>query len=139
MDVQQILKQLEGAFAKNTLRAYRADFNDFSQWCASKQLTPGHITSEEIANYIAWMASNRSSATVRRRIATLSSLYKLMDMHDSYPCRTSSDCSKAYVSPKRACAKTSTTPDQRYSGEIAWGMCQRLSRSTKQSVITPGS
>jgi hypothetical protein len=31
MDIQQILKQLEGAFAKNTLRAYRADFNDFSQ------------------------------------------------------------------------------------------------------------
>jgi len=82
MDVQQILKQLEGAFAKNTLRAYRADFNDFSQWCVSQQLTPGHITSDEIANYIAWMVPNRSSATIRRRIATLSSLYKLMDMHD---------------------------------------------------------
>ena len=82
MDVQQILKQLEGAFAKNTLRAYRADFNDFSQWCVSQQLTPGHITSDEISNYIAWMVPNRSSATIRRRIATLSSLYKLMDMHD---------------------------------------------------------
>jgi len=82
MDIQQILKQLDGAFAKNTLRAYCADFDSFSTWCKSQQLTPEHITSEDIANYIVWMTPNYSSATVRRRIASLSSLYKLMDMHD---------------------------------------------------------
>lgn len=82
MDVYKILIQLDGAFAKNTLRAYRSDFNDFNTWCNSQQLTPEHITSEDIAKYIVWMTSESSSATVRRRIASLSSLYKLMDMHD---------------------------------------------------------
>jgi site-specific recombinase XerD len=82
MDIRKILKQLDGAFAKNTLRAYRSDFNDFNTWCNSQQLTPDNITSEGIAKYIVWMTSGCSSATVRRRIASLSSLYKLMDMHD---------------------------------------------------------
>lgn len=82
MDIQQILKQLDGAFAANTLRAYRADFNDFDRWCKSQQLTPEHITSAEVADYIAWMALSRSTVTVCRRIDSLSSLYKLLDMHD---------------------------------------------------------
>ena len=82
MDIYKILIQLDGAFAQNTLRAYRSDFNDFNTWCTSQQLTPEHITSEDIAKYIVWMTSESSSATVRRRIASLSSLYKLMDMHD---------------------------------------------------------
>jgi len=82
MDIYKILMQLDGAFAQNTLRAYRSDFNDFNTWCTSQQLTPEHITSEDIAKYIVWMTSESSSATVRRRIASLSSLYKLMDMHD---------------------------------------------------------
>jgi len=82
MDIQHMLKQLEGAFAENTLRAYRADFNDFDRWCKSQQLAPKHITSAEVADYIAWMALTRSTATVRRRINSLGSLYKLLDMHD---------------------------------------------------------
>jgi len=82
MDIQDLLKQLEGAFAENTLRAYRADFNDFDRWCKSQQLTPEHIISAEVADYIVWMALSRSTATVRRRIDSLSSLYKLLDMHD---------------------------------------------------------
>jgi site-specific recombinase XerD len=40
MGIQPILKQLEGAFAENTLRAYRADLNAFDYWCKSQQLTP---------------------------------------------------------------------------------------------------
>ena len=82
MDIQHMLKQLEGAFAENTLRAYRADFNDFDRWCKSQQLAPKHITSAEVADYISWMALTRSTATVRRRINSLGSLYKLLDMHD---------------------------------------------------------
>ena len=39
-------------FAQNTLRAYRSDFNDFNTWCTSQQLTPEHITSEDIAKYL---------------------------------------------------------------------------------------
>ena len=52
MDICKILIQLDGAFAQNTLRAYRSDFNDFNTWCTSQQLTPEHITSEDIAKYI---------------------------------------------------------------------------------------
>ncbi len=73
MDIQHLLKQLEGAFAENTLRAYLADFNDFDVWCKSQQLTPEHITSFGVADYITWMALSRKTATVRRRIHSLSS------------------------------------------------------------------
>ena len=69
-------------FAGNTLRACRTDFKDFDRWCKSQQLTPKHITSAEVVDYIAWMALSRSVAKVRRRINSLGSLYKLLDMHD---------------------------------------------------------
>ena len=75
MDICKILIQLDGAFAQNTLRAYRSDFNDFNTWCTSQQLTPEHITSEDIAKYIVWMTSESSSATVRRRIPASESIF----------------------------------------------------------------
>ena len=52
MDIQRLLQQLDGAFAENTLRAYRADFNDFTTWCKSQQLDPEQITSDQVADYI---------------------------------------------------------------------------------------
>lgn len=82
MDITQLLQQLDGAFADNTVRAYRADFNDFAAWCKSQQLDPALISSAQVANYVTWMSQRRSTATVRRRIGSLSALYKLLDMHD---------------------------------------------------------
>lgn len=76
-----LLTHLQGAFADNTLRAYRADFKVFSTWCASVAVDPLSASGAEIANFVEAQAEQRKTATIRRRIASISTLLKL----NSYP------------------------------------------------------
>jgi site-specific recombinase XerD len=36
--IDELFAKFEGAFAENTIRAYRADFNRFSQWCTERNV-----------------------------------------------------------------------------------------------------
>jgi len=38
--IDELFEQFEGAFAENTIKAYRADFNRFSQWCCDGRIDP---------------------------------------------------------------------------------------------------
>ena len=38
--LDDLMAQLEGAFADNTLKAYRGDFKHFANWAISKGLDP---------------------------------------------------------------------------------------------------
>lgn len=81
-----LMSQLKGAFAENTLRAYRADFKVFSVWCADNEIDPLSASATEIANFVTTQAEHRTTATIRRRIASISTLLKL----NSYPDPTGS-------------------------------------------------
>ena len=84
--IDQLLRNLHGAFADNTLRAYRADFKVFSVWCADNEIDPLSASATEIANFVTTQAEHRTTATIRRRIASISTLLKL----NSYPDPTGS-------------------------------------------------
>ena len=81
-----LFEHLHGAFADNTLRAYRADFKVFSAWCADNEIDPLSASATEIANFVTTQAEHRTTATIRRRIASISTLLKL----NSYPDPTGS-------------------------------------------------
>ena len=81
-----LMSQFKGAFAENTLRAYRADFKVFSAWCADNKIDPLSARATEIANFVTAQAEHRTTATIRRRIASISTLLKL----NSYPDPTGS-------------------------------------------------
>lgn len=81
-----LMSQFKGAFADNTLRAYRADFKVFSAWCADNEIDPLSASATEIANFVTTQAEHRTTATIRRRIASISTLLKL----NSYPDPTGS-------------------------------------------------
>ena len=76
-----LMSQFKGAFAENTLRAYRADFKVFSTWCAGIEIDPLNASATEVASFVEAQAQHRTTATIRRRIASISTLLKL----NSYP------------------------------------------------------
>ena len=38
--INQLLNKMEGAYAENTIKAYRTDFEVFTNWCKSNDLCP---------------------------------------------------------------------------------------------------
>ena len=77
-----IFSKFEGAFAENTLRAYKADFKQFNLWCNQISASPLESQPSDISDYIEHMAKKLSSATIRRRIASISSVLHLNGLDD---------------------------------------------------------
>ena len=80
--MEPLFSHLIGAYADNTLRAYRADFKVFKRWCDSNQVDPLNSSPERVAEFVHYEAKAKSTATIRRRIASLSSLFKLNKLDD---------------------------------------------------------
>ncbi|QWE10891.1 site-specific integrase [Polynucleobacter sp. es-EL-1] len=81
--LQETIIKIEGAYAPSTIRAYRADFNDFIQYCVDRNANalPSHPNS--IVQYISNLtASGRSSASIRRALCGLSAIHKLNRFDD---------------------------------------------------------
>ena len=78
--IDELLNQLEGGFAPNTLRSYRADFEHFPDWCHIHAVDPVNADSEDIAAYIESMIHEKKSATIRRRINALRSIFRCMEL-----------------------------------------------------------
>lgn len=81
--IEELFERFDGAFSANTIRAYRADFNDYKAWCDGCSLEPLPATSEQLASYVDSMAGDRSVATIMRRIASLGSIFRLLGQPDT--------------------------------------------------------
>lgn len=62
--------------SKNTERAYRADINDWTRWCADNDATPFPGSPEHVAQWIDESAGLRSHATIRRRRSAISAEHR---------------------------------------------------------------
>ena len=80
--IDDIFAKFDGAFAKNTIRAYRSDFMQYQSWCLENKLNPIPANGETIATYIDYLSDNNKSATIRRRINSLGTVLKLSKNHD---------------------------------------------------------
>lgn len=77
------IDRIQGAYAPSTIRAYRSDFAEFIEFCESKDLEvfpPDPITLAEFISYVS--EKGRSSATIRRAIAGISTIFRLNRMPD---------------------------------------------------------
>ena len=77
MEIDAILKNFDGAFSENTIRAYRTDFIQYDNWCREHGKTALPTDAQTLAQYIDEMSLVCKSATIRRRIASLCTIYKL--------------------------------------------------------------
>ena len=50
--IDSILAKFDGAFAENTIRAYRSDFIQYERWCTESQFLPIPANAETLANYV---------------------------------------------------------------------------------------
>ena len=82
MPVDDLFTRLAGAYAENTLRAYRADFSRFHDWCTSQRLDPLALAEEDFVRYVDFLSLTRRSATVRRQVASISAVLRLSEAAD---------------------------------------------------------
>ena len=80
--IDHIFAKFDGAFAKNTIRAYRSDFTQYQNWCLQNNLEPIPANADTMAMYVDYLGENNKSATIRRRINSLGTVLKLSKNHD---------------------------------------------------------
>ena len=81
--LQETILKIEGAYAPSTIRAYRADFNDFIHFCGDRNANALPAEPNLVVQYICQLTgSSRSSASIRRAICGLSAIHKLNRFDD---------------------------------------------------------
>jgi integrase len=68
------------ASAPATLRAYKADWTHFADWCAAKGFIPVPAAPEVVGAYLASLADTHSPATIRRRLSALGKMHRYNDL-----------------------------------------------------------
>ena len=68
------------AAAPATLRAYKADWTHFSQWCADKGFVPVPAAPSVVGAYLASLAGSHAPTTIRRRLAALGKMHRFNDL-----------------------------------------------------------
>src|ERR1035437_7601974 len=66
--------------AKNTIRAYRADWDHFTAWCQSHGQASLPATADTVALYVADLAATHKPATITRRISAISQGHQIAGM-----------------------------------------------------------
>lgn len=81
--LNETLIHIEGAYAPSTIRAYKANFVKFIQYCEGLQVNALPSDPNKIANYILHLTkSGLKSASIRIAIAAISSIHKLNQLDD---------------------------------------------------------
>ncbi len=76
--ITEIFLKFEGAFAKNTLRKYRADFEQFCRWCNDQQINPLVASGQNFADFVDELAkSSLASRTIISKISSISCVLTL--------------------------------------------------------------
>jgi len=75
--MEKLFKSLEGAYAPNTIKAYKTDFTHYQRWCQKNHHEPDSVCATDFVYYLNEMSKELTSATIQRRIASLSQIFKL--------------------------------------------------------------
>ncbi len=73
----ETLKNLRSSKAANTLRAYQADFKDFSAFCIKNGLISIPTEPKILSLYLTHLSSTSKFSTLKRRIASISVIHKM--------------------------------------------------------------
>ncbi len=76
------MKRLEGAYADGTLRAYQADIQAYETWCRQKGLGVFPAKAKHISEFILHEAQRCSAATIKRRLAAIGKIHRLMKLEN---------------------------------------------------------
>jgi len=68
------------ATAPATLRAYKADWTHFAQWCAAHGFIPVPARPATVGAYLASLAETHAPTTIRRRLSALGKMHRFNDL-----------------------------------------------------------
>lgn len=74
--VERAKEYMSQAKADNTLRAYRADWREFSTWCLRNERTPLPASPETVVLYLTARAGVCRTSTLQRRLSAISQAHK---------------------------------------------------------------
>lgn len=80
--IDELFDEFEGAFSDNTICGYRADFKRFARWCDEQGIAPLEASSEDLAAFAEHLAERCVGSTIRRHVASISSILKLKGRED---------------------------------------------------------
>ena len=73
----ETLKNLKSSKSKNTLRAYKADFKDFSLFCIKNGFKKMPTEPKILSLYLTYLSKSSKFSTLKRRIASISVIHRL--------------------------------------------------------------
>jgi len=73
----ETLKNLKNSKSDNTLRAYKADFKDFSAFCLKNGLSFMPTEPKILSLYLTHLSASSKFSTLKRRIASISVIHKI--------------------------------------------------------------
>ena len=76
--VAQALARKSAAAA--TMRAYKADWTHFSQWCTAHGFSPIPAAPAIVGAYLASLAGSHAPSTIRRRLSALGKMHRFNDL-----------------------------------------------------------
>jgi site-specific recombinase XerD len=81
--LQRLLADIEGAYAPNTLRAFRADFEEFIRFCEKLKCKALPAKPETVAKFVDKVTEQKlASASIRRKIVSIGSIHRLLELPD---------------------------------------------------------
>jgi site-specific recombinase XerD len=122
--LQRLLDSIDGAYAPNTIRAFKADFEEFIRFCESTGEEALPARPESVASFVGSSAQRGlASASIRRRIVSIGSVHRLLELPDP----TKAGCVKLAVRKMhrnlgRACKQAH--PINRYTLERLLSACK---------------
>lgn len=74
---------IEDAYPRNTLRAFRADFEEFLRFCEKRGAKALPAKPKIVAHFIYWACLQKlASASIRRKIVSIGSIHRLSGLPD---------------------------------------------------------
>ena len=74
---EETLENLKSSKANNTLRAYKADFKDFSAFCVKHGFSSMPTEPKVVSLYLTSLSANSKISTLRRRLVSIGIVHKL--------------------------------------------------------------
>lgn len=79
---EALFASMQGAYSANTIRAYQSDIAHYLNWCSQQGESGDPFRATLLTVYIKQMADHYKSATIRRRIRSISSVLLLSEQPD---------------------------------------------------------
>ena len=75
MFFESVFEELDGAYAQNTLRAYRNDLNRFIDWLIAHDQHPADASNLALIDYLENGCQDLTFASIQRTVAAVGTIY----------------------------------------------------------------